>query len=713
MMRLVRTPDVIQMEPLECGSVALGIVLAYYGRWVALEELRVACGISRNGSTAANILRAARNFGLAARAVKVEPEGLAKLTPPVILHWNFGHFVVFEGFYKNGRGRVNDPGMGRRHVSMIELDESMTGVVLTFEPGRSFERGGERPRLWRALRQRIDRTQTAIWFVLLVSLLLVIPGLSLPAFSRLFVDYVLQWRETSWMMPLLAAMTATLIVLSGLTWLQRSFLLRFETRVAVEGASRLFWHLLRLPMDFFNQRYPGEISSRISLNDRVANLLSGELSVSALSFFMLVLCAAVMIQYDAVLTAISVAVVASNLLIFWWVYRRRADANRRLIREETRLEGTALWGLEIIESLKATSSEGDLFARWAGQQAKLIKVRQELEVASQPLEAWPALLTAVNAALILAIGGSRVIDGHISLGGLVAFQILTATFTGPVNRLVTLAQRLQLAEGEIGLLDDMLRVPPALDTCPARAISAKKLSGRLELRNVTFGYSPMDPPVLKRVDLDVSPGACVAVTGKTGSGKSTLGKLVCGLFEPWQGRILFDGRPRSETPRDLWLNSVAAVDQDIMFFEGTVRENLTLSNEGVSESRLLAAIHDACIAEEIFARPGGLDGWIAEGGVNWSGGQLQRLEIARALARDPALLILDEATSALDPPIEARIVRNLRRRGCACLVIAHRLSIIREADEIIVLEDGAVAERGRHDDLIASSRLYASLVINE
>jgi ABC-type bacteriocin/lantibiotic exporter with double-glycine peptidase domain len=319
----------------------------------------------------------------------------------------------------------------------------------------------------------------------------------------------------------------------------------------------------------------------------------------------------------------------------------------------------------------------------------------------------------VNAALILGIGGSRVIDGHISLGGLVAFQILTATFTGPVNRLVALAQRLQLAEGEVGLLDDMLRVPPALQSCPPRETSAGKLSGRLELRNVTFGYSPMDPPVLTGIDLELASGACIAVTGKTGSGKSTLGKLVSGLYQPWQGLILFDGRQRSDTPRDVWLNSVAAVDQDIIVFEGTVRENLTFSNQGVPEERLLAAIQDACIADEIFARPGGLDAWIAEGGVNWSGGQLQRLEIARALARDPALVILDEATSALDPRIEARIVRNLRRRGCACLMIAHRLSTIRDANEIIVLEDGTVTQRGRHDDLIASRGQYTSLVTNE
>ena len=332
--RPVCTPAIIQMEPLECGSVALGMVLAYYGRWVSLDELRVACGISRNGSSAANIVRAARNYGLEAGAVKIEPAALTKLRPPLILHWNFGHFVVFEGFYNNGRARINDPGMGRRDVSAIELDESMTGVVLTFEPRPSFERGGEPPRFWRALRKRVDGARTALWFALLISLLLIIPGLAMPAFSRLFVDHVLVLRDTAWVAPLLIVMTCSLMALSALGWLQRSFLLRFETHIAVEGASRLFWHLLRLPMEFFNQRYAGEICSRVALNDRVANLLSGELALSALSLLMLLLCAAVMIQYDTVLTVIGVLVVASNLLILWWVHRKRAESNTRLLRKK-------------------------------------------------------------------------------------------------------------------------------------------------------------------------------------------------------------------------------------------------------------------------------------------------------------------------------------------------------------------------------------------
>ncbi len=714
----VRTPTIIQLEALECGPAALAIVLAYYGRWVAIEELRVACGVSRNGSKASNIMRAARAHGLETQGLKLGPEKLAELRPPVILHWNFSHFVVFEGFLRNGRGRINDPATGRRKVSMSELDQSMTGVVLDFGPGALFERRGAPPRLWRSLGPRLKGRHSALAFIFLASLLLMVPGLLMPVFSRIFIDYVLLGRQSSWVPPLLVGMMASLCVLSGLNWLQRSFLLRFQTQLAVENCGRFFWHLLRLPLQFFDQRFTGDLSSRVQLNDRLADLISGDLAVSALSCLVLVFFATIMLQYDAVLTAVSVVIVSLNLLVLRWVSRERADGNKRLLREEGKLNSIALWGLEMIESLKATSSEGDLFSRWAGQQAKVMNLRQSLEIANQPVEMLPPLLTAINAALILGIGGFRVVHGSLSLGGLVAFQILTVAFTAPVSRLVSLGRRLQLAEGEVGLLDDVLRARPELPERLAEeeevpALPRLKLTGALELQGITFGYSPMDSPVVKDISLVLPPGGCVAVVGRTGSGKSTLTKLISGLYQPWEGSLLFDGQDRSGFSRSLWMNSVAIVNQEIFVFEGTVRENLGLWNDHVTEEQMLAAVHDACILDEIKARPGGLDAMVAEGGMNWSGGQLQRLEIARALCGEPTLLVLDEATSALDPETEARIVRNLRLRGCACLIIAHRLSTVRDADEIIVLEHGTVVQRGTHQDLIQVPGPYSQLIINE
>jgi NHLM bacteriocin system ABC transporter peptidase/ATP-binding protein len=713
--RLVETPTLLQAEALECGAVALAIVLAHHGRWVPIEDLRAACGVSRNGSTAGNMLRAARAHGLEARALRLEPGALHRLEPPLVLHWNFSHFVVFEGFPDQDHARINDPATGRLTVPVSELDQCMTGVVLAFSPGPSFARRGERPQVLRSLRHWLVGTRGALAHVFLVSLLLAVPGVAMPALSQMFVDQVLVGRDTTPVGPLLLAMSAAMVLLGLLSWRQRSFLLRFETRLAVERAGHFFWHLLRLPMSFHGQRYAADLAGRVALNDRLAELVSRDLALSAFDVVLVVCFACVMMQYDPLLTGLGILVVAVNVAALRRVARKRADGNRRLLREQGRLTTISTWGLEMIEGLKATGSEGDLFAHWAGQQARVVNLQQELEVANQPPERIAPFLTALHAALILGLGGLRVIEGQLSLGGLLAFQILTAGFMAPVSRLVGLGRRLQLAEGEMGMLDDVLRARPvgqdeSRPAPAARATFPARLSGRLELRGVGFAYGPLDAPVVADVDLVIEPGACVAVVGRTGSGKSTLARLVSGLHEPSRGQILFDGHARSGLPPGLWSRSVAVVDQDIFAFEGTVRENLTVWDGTLAMDRLRAAVRDAGIGAEIEGRPGGFEASVEEGGSNWSGGQLQRLELARALAGDPSLLVLDEATSALDSETEARIVESLRRRGCSCLVIAHRLSTIRHADEILVLDGGRVVQRGRHEELAGASGPYAELV---
>jgi NHLM bacteriocin system ABC transporter peptidase/ATP-binding protein len=717
--RAVRSPTVLQMEAVECGAAALAIVLAYHDRWVPLEELRLACGVSRDGSKASNVVKAARNYGLVAKGFKKEPGDLRQLAPPMILHWNFNHFLVLDGF-RRGWVRLNDPASGPRQVTPEELDQAFTGVVLTFERGPEFRPGGAPPSLLGALRRRLPGMQAALTFVLLAGLALVVPGLVVPAFSKVFIDSVLLEHRADWLPPLLLGMGITALLTGALTWIQQSYLLRLETKLALTSSSRFLWHVLRLPVEFFSQRFSGDISSRVGINDRVAQLLSRDLATNALGTLLIAFFGVVMLFYDPVLTLVSVGVVSLNVAALRLVSRRRVDGSRRLLQDQGKLHGTALGGLQTIETLKATGGESDLFTRWAGYQAKVVNGRQELERYTQMLDAVPPLLAALNTALVLWIGGLRVMDGSLTLGGLLAFQALMASFITPVNRLVSLGGRLQTISGDMARLDDVLRYridpatgQPGVTTADAGEPAADrpvKLSGRLEIRGLAFGYSRLDPPLIEGFDLTLEPGSRVALVGGSGSGKSTISKLVAGLYEPWAGKILFDGRPRQAIPREVLAHSLGFVDQNIFLFEGSVRDNLSLWDETVPLPEVVAAARDAAIHEDVAARSGGYDSPVQEGGANWSGGQRQRLEIARALVQRPALLVLDEATSALDPTTEKRIDESLRRRGCACLIVAHRLSTVRDADEILVMERGKVVQRGTHEQLKEIDGPYARLI---
>jgi NHLM bacteriocin system ABC transporter peptidase/ATP-binding protein len=711
--RRVRTPNILQMEAVECGAASLAIVLGYHRKFVPLEELRVECGVSRDGSKASNIVKAARKYGLTAKGFKKEPAALRDLPVPMIVHWNFNHFVVLEGF-AGQRVYLNDPAMGPTVVTAEELDKAFTGVVLTFEPTPQLVPGGEQAGLIQPLRRRARGMAAALGFVVLAGLALLVPGLVAPTFTRVFVDQVLVKGLAAWMRPLLLGMAATAFVLGALTALQSRYLLRLEAKLSLASSSRFFWHVLRLPIEFFNQRYAGEIGSRVRINDRVAVLLSRDLATTALSLMVIVIYALLMLQYDRVLSLVSIATATINVLALRYVAARRTVLNQRMQQDRGKLMGTAMGGLQTIETVKAGGSEPDFFARWAGHQAKVVNAAQQLQLTEIFLGAVPPLLLSVNVALVLGLGGLRVIDGHMTMGMLMAFQALTLAFLNPVNRLVSLGGQVQELESGLNRLDDVLRAPvdPAAREL-AETGDEPRLEGYLTLRGVSFGYSRLDPPLVDKLDLELRPGSRVALVGGSGSGKSTVARLVAGLYEPWTGEILFDGRPRAQVPRAVLAQSLAVVDQDISMFEGTLRDNLTMWDATVSELRLTTAAKDACIHDDITARPGGYNAPVEEAGRNFSGGQRQRLEIARALVIGPRVLVLDEATSALDPTTEKLIDDNLRRRGCTCLIVAHRLSTIRDCDEILVMEKGKVVQRGNHAELLAQGGAYARLIATE
>jgi NHLM bacteriocin system ABC transporter peptidase/ATP-binding protein len=714
--RRVRTPTVLQMEAVECGAAALAIVLGHYGRTVSLEELRVACGVSRDGTRASNMLKAARSYGLKGKGFSKQPRDIPLLKLPVVVFWNFNHFLVVEGF-SPGKVFLNDPAVGPRVVTEAEFEEAFTGVVLVFEPGPDFKPGGSKRGLLAPLRRRLEGSGGGLLYVLLASLALALIGLVIPAFTQVFVDYCLVADRQDWVRPLLVGMALTALLRAAFTWLQQHHLLRLETKLALTSSYRFFRHVLRLPVTFFTQRYGGEVGSRVEINDRIAQLLSGELASNLLNVFMAVLYVALMLWYDVLLTLVGVAIAALNVLALRYVARQRKDVNARLLQERAKLMGTSMGGLQTIETLKATGSESDFFSRWSGHLAKVLVAGQKMAVSTLGLGAVPPLLSALNTVAILGVGALRVMDGHLTIGMLVAFQSLMISFIEPVNQLVDLGSSLQEVEGEMNRLDDVLRYPidPNLENAPPSAdgttlAPSVKLTGRLELRNVRFGYSQLDPPLIEDFNLAMQPGTRVALVGPSGSGKTTVAKLISGIYRPWAGEVVLDGKPRDQVPRAVVTNSLALVDQDFFLFEGTVREVLTLWDATVPEEDMVQAAKDACIHEDVAVRPGGYQSKVEEGGGNFSGGQRQRLEIARALVGNPALLVLDEATSALDAVTEKRIDDNLRRRGCTCVVVAHRLSTIRDCDEIIVMDRGRIVQRGTHDALMSQDGLYRQLI---
>jgi NHLM bacteriocin system ABC transporter peptidase/ATP-binding protein len=709
----VPTPTLLQMEAVECGAAALGIILRHNNLWLPLEQLRLECGVGRDGSKASNLLKAARRFGMDGKGIRCELDALLRLKPPVILYWNFNHFLVYEGI-SDGMVYLNDPATGPRRVTLEELEASFTGVVLTVEQGPNFTPGGEKPSLAAALRRRVSGFEIGLAFALLTGLLIIIPNIVNPAFTRVFIDEYLVGDKTDILRPLLSTMGVSILFMILLVSLQRHFLLRLETKLALTTSAKFFTHVIQLPMEFFSQRYAGEIGSRVLINDKVAKVLSDKMVTTALDMMALIFFAIVMIQYDLWLTLACVSFALLNVIGMKIVQRPRVDASFRVLQERGKMMGTSMNGVQMIETLKATGGENEFFSRWGGYQAKTISAEQEMDFYGQTLSAVPPFTKALISATILGFGGWRVMDGHLTIGLLVAFQSLMDGFTKPITSFVTFGNALQETGSDLNRLDDVLRYEsdPAYRQTESdpRLNSTIKLSGLLEVRNLTFGFNPLAPPLIDNLSFTVRPGQRVALVGGSGSGKSTVSKIVAGLFRPWSGEILLDGVPRDMIPRRLLHNSVAMVDQDIFMFEGTVRDNLTMWDSGIPDSHITQACKDAAIADIIAARQGGLSSAVAEGGSNFSGGQRQRLEIARSLVNSPSFLILDEATSALDPSTEEQIDQNLRRRGCSCLIVAHRLSTIRDCDEIIVLEYGKVVERGSHESMKNAGGAYSKLI---
>jgi NHLM bacteriocin system ABC transporter peptidase/ATP-binding protein len=708
--RRKRTPTVIQMEAVECGAAALGIVLGYHGRYVPLEELRQKCGVSRDGSTAGSVVRSARLFGLEAKGVQLDSADLPGLPLPAILFWKFNHFLVLEGYGR--KVRINDPATGPRSVTWSEFDRSFTGIALTMRPGPDFRRGGERRRALAALLARRPRLGSVLYLTVLLGLVVALAGLTMPILTRVFVNDVLLGGGQS----ALGGLIAALAIATGLTLfasvLQQLLLVRAEAVFALGSSARFVRHLLTLPVAFFDQRQAADLTNRVRSNDVVADVLARRLASTAVDCMLVVTYGVLLVQYDVVLGLLAMVFAGLNIAVLRYVSAIRTSAVAGLQAERGKLFSTVFTTVHMIESIKAGGEEQAGFQRFASRAAAVTSKQQRLGLSTAVLGVVPALLAALNTAALLWIGGYQILAGTISIGLLISMQGLIASMNTPVTRLTMLGSLLQETSADLSRLRDIENYP-APTGFEAGASPLAPLDGHLRIEGLTFGYNPLAKPLIEGLDLDLPPGSRVALVGGSGSGKSTIGRLVAGLYEPWSGRITVDGKPRSEIDPHLWAATVAYVDQDQLLFEGTVRDNISFWDPTIGDDEIIAALTDACVYDVIARRPGGLSSLVTEDGRNFSYGQRQRLEIARALVRRPALLILDEATSALDAETEVIMDKNLRRRGATCLIIAHRLSTIRDCDLITVLDAGGEQERGTHEQLLLAGGPYARLIRDE
>lgn len=708
----VKVPTILQMEATECGAASLSMILAHYKLWLPLEKLRQECGVNRDGSKASCVLRAARNRGCKANGYRWNADRLREVgTYPLIIHWEFNHFVVLEGI-KGNTAYLNDPAMGRRTVPWEEFKTSYTGVALHIEPTENFKPEGHRYNIFKAVAEKLAQDKWAVLFILLLNLGMIIPGLASPVFSQIFLDDILTRKHPDWMFNFCLAMTVSFLVCGSMTWLQAVILTRWQRKLTLADSSSFFWHLLRLPMQFFNQRYAAEVASRVGFNESIAGVLSGPTATAVLNLLVAIFYLLLLLQYNVTLTIIGVAFSSIDIIIFFALRRHLTDLNMKIQQDAGKEYGVTMNGLLMIETIKANGNEADFFAKWAGYRAKVLASSQEVALWQMTATIIPTLLGGINGALIMTLGGFSIMDGAMTAGMFMAFQNLMGSFQAPVNALLGLGSTLQSTEMQMQRLNDVRRYEIDDLNCADEntAEAVERLSGELELKDVDFGYSPLEKPLLNKFSLHIEPGHWVAVVGASGSGKSTVAKIVTGIYEEWSGEVRFDGKLRRTIPRAAIVNSVSAVDQDIFQLTGTITENLTLFDDSVRKADVVRAAQDACIHEDILQLEGGYDAQVSEGGLNFSGGQRQRLEIARALATNPSLLILDEATSALDPVTEQIVLKNIRRRGCSCLVVAHRLSTIRDCDEIIVLERGNVVERGTHREMIRHDGAYKRLI---
>lgn len=710
----LRSPRIIQMESVECGSAALCILLRRYKKYATLEELRFSCGVSRDGVSSYNIVEAAKKYGFAAQGYEADFEELSFFPTPSILFWEQNHFVVLERILGK-HVYINDPATGPRVISSREAKESYSGLVLCFEPTKEFIPGVAPPTLWGRIKARYKPVKTVLYCLLTMEFLTVLFSLTIPAFYQVFIDRFLQEGMPSWKGTFVSLLLGVVLISGAIAWVQGRMLNFIQTKFSIDFASEFFWHLLSLPSRFFSQRFGGEVLQRFKLNSRITSMVTQDLVLSGINLSFVLIYLAIIFHYSVAIGLLGLFAAGFNVAILIYISSQRTSQYALLQQCNARALGLSLDALENIEALKGVGEESFFFSRIGDAYAKSINASIKIE----RKDIWLSNLSGISQSLttvgLLGLGTYEVMMGHFTIGMLISLQILLSNFLAPLAGIVSFSSEAQSIGTDLMRLDDVLKNPidPMLEGRPDPSAGESPLKGRVEYSSVTFGYNPTEKPLVTDFSLVAEEGAMIGIVGEVGSGKSTLAKLGAGLYIPWKGRVLFDGKPIKEVSRELFSHSVAFVDQEISLFAGTVRENVSLWNKEVSLDQIQKACMRAHIHDEILTFPGGYEAELQEEALNLSAGQRQRLEIARALLFEPKVLFLDEAMNTLDSEVEEKILRSLREMGTTTFLISHRLSAVRNADQIIVVQNGKITEKGTHQELSSNRKYYSSQLTKE